>query len=62
MLHQLVAGALLALAGLFTTAAHAQANTAGGTLHWSASRPLVLVLLWALGTTLAYTPPMMPSP
>ncbi|HET9502917.1 MAG TPA: DUF922 domain-containing protein [Hymenobacter sp.] len=42
MLHQLVAGALLALAGLFTTAAHAQANTAGGTLHWSASRPLVL--------------------
>jgi hypothetical protein len=42
MLHQLVAGALLVLAGLFTTAARAQTNTAGGTLHWSASRPLVL--------------------
>jgi len=42
MLHQLVAGALLVLASLFTTAAQAQANTAGGALHWSASRPLVL--------------------
>jgi hypothetical protein len=42
MLHQLVASALLVLAGLFTTAAHTQANTAGGALHWSASRPLVL--------------------
>ncbi len=42
MLHQLVAGALLVLAGIFTTTAHAQANTKGGALHWSASRPLVL--------------------
>ena len=42
MLHQVFAGALLALACVFSTNAQAQANTAGGTLHWSASRPLVL--------------------
>jgi hypothetical protein len=42
MLHQVFAGALLALACFFPTAAHAQAGTAGGTLHWSASRPLTL--------------------
>ena len=42
MLHQVFAGALLALAGFASFSAAAQANTAGGTLHWSASRPLVL--------------------
>ncbi len=42
MLHQLFVGALLALACFFSPAAHAQAGTAGGTLHWSASRPLTL--------------------
>ena len=43
MLHQVFAGALLALTGLLATSpAHAQANTTGGTRHWSASQPLVL--------------------
>ena len=42
MFPQLFAGALLALAVFSTSAAQAQANTAGGTLHWSASRPLAL--------------------
>lgn len=42
MLHQVFAGALLALACSLSTSAQAQANTAGGTLHWSASRPLGL--------------------
>ena len=42
MFPQLFAGALLALAVFSTSTAQAQANTAGGTLHWSASRPLVL--------------------
>jgi hypothetical protein len=42
MLHQVFAGALFALAGFYSTTACAQANTAGGTLHWSASQPLAL--------------------
>ena len=42
MLHQVVAGAAVALACIFSLEAHAKANTTGGTLHWSASRPLTL--------------------
>jgi hypothetical protein len=40
MLYQVFAGALLLLAG-FSTVAPAQ-TIPGGSLHWSASRPLVL--------------------
>jgi hypothetical protein len=42
MLPQILTGAVVALACFFTHNAHAQAGTAGGTLHWSASRPLTL--------------------
>ena len=41
MLHQVFAGATIALACFFSSIAHAQTTT-GGTLHWSASRPLAL--------------------
>jgi predicted secreted Zn-dependent protease len=41
MLHQVIAGAAVALAYMFSFAAQAQ-TIQGGTLHWSASRPLVL--------------------
>ena len=41
MLHQVIAGAAVALASMFSFAATAQ-TIKGGALHWSASRPLVL--------------------